>query len=108
MTFLDFTILALAVWRLSSLLVDENGPGGIFERFRHDVGVRQDELTGIWYGENHIAELLTCVWCTSIWISLIAAALYGIWHLTVVVLCTPFALSAAACIISDWVDEDDD
>jgi hypothetical protein len=108
MSFIQFTIVALAVWRISSFLVDENGPWSFMDRFRHSVGVRQDELTGLWYGETHLADLLTCVWCTSFWVAILASLAYLIAPETTVWLSLPFALSAVACIISEMVDDDDD
>lgn len=47
-----FVIGALAVWRLSSLVVSEDGPFDMFTRLR---SVRA--LDG----------LTSCLWCTSVW-----------------------------------------
>ena len=69
---MNFLIVALAVWRISSLLVNEEGPFGIFERFRYLIGVRYDEQSER-YGKNVFASLFVCVWCLSFWIGLFAA-----------------------------------
>lgn len=58
-----FAILALATWRLSSLLVNEDGPFKVFYRLRTRAGVyKQGEL-------SQVAELFTCIWCMSIWVA---------------------------------------
>jgi hypothetical protein len=65
---LSFIIDALATWRLSSLLVNENGPWYLFRRLREYVGFKYypdgDVLVR---PDNHV---LSCVWCCSIWIAL--------------------------------------
>lgn len=62
-----FFVLSLAVWRISALLVIEDGPFDIFARFRRFIGVRYRENNTA-YGTNVIAQLFTCVWCLSIWV----------------------------------------
>lgn len=58
---LDWLLSALATWRLSSLLVNEDGPAHVFKRLR------------VW-AELHsgfLADLLACVWCCSVWVAAI-------------------------------------
>jgi hypothetical protein len=65
-------LVTLAVWRLSSLLVNEAGPWSIFYRLRAAAGVKYDE-----YGTRSakgLAGILICVWCCSIWVSAIFTA----------------------------------
>ena len=61
-------LLGLAVWRITSFLVNEDGPFCIFVKFRHIIGIRYDKFSKP-YGKNIIAEGFTCVWCLSVWIS---------------------------------------
>lgn len=61
-----FIRLSLATWRLASLLVNEAGLFSVFARLRRAAGVRTDN-TGRKYADNELGELLTCVWCMSIW-----------------------------------------
>ena len=94
-------ILALATWRLSSLLVREDGPFDVFGKFRSAVGVKYDEHSRP-YGTNPVAEALTCLWCTSIWSStflcLIGRIPHGHWIVTLL------AGSAGAILVDESID----
>lgn len=59
-------VYALAVWRLTYMLVKEDGPEAIFAIFRAKAGVRYDP-NGQAYGENFLSEVLSCFWCCSVW-----------------------------------------
>ena len=60
----------MSVWRVTSLFVYEDGPYDIFEKIRHEFGMKRDELNNS-YGTTVISRALQCFWCTSIWTSLI-------------------------------------
>lgn len=65
-------IVGFAAWRVSSLLVHEDGPGDVFERLRQLVGVPSNgEVSGL------LPSLLSCVWCVSIWTAL---GLWVVWE----------------------------
>lgn len=59
---LDLLLLALATWRLTSLLVQETGPRNVFQWMR-----------------KHIPHggLLECVWCCSVWCAALLVIMYG-------------------------------
>lgn len=103
---IEFLILGLAVWRLSSLLVHEEGPFDIFLRFRHWSGVGYTEYSNR-VGKNEFARALICLWCTSVWVGIIAALLYAIFREPVVWMASPFALSAVAIIIERIVGSEE-
>lgn len=67
---LRFILLSLATWRVSSLFVNEGGPGDMFARFRYWVGVRYDAQSNP-YGTTFLSTLFTCIWCLSLWIGLL-------------------------------------
>lgn len=100
MVVIDFAILILATWRLTSFLVEEEGPFNIFCKFRHWIGIRYDEWSER-YGTNVIASALTCVWCASVWVAIFLAIAYFIAGSLVVYVCLPFAISAGAIIIDE-------
>lgn len=62
--------LALAVWRLSSLLVKEDGPGYVFKKLRMASGVIYDDKTDQAVSWNDWTPL-TCVLCTSLYVGLL-------------------------------------
>lgn len=72
MDVLLFIITALATWRISSMFVREDGPFDVFDRIRILAGVRYD-IDDIAYGTNVISSLLSCLWCTSIWVAFVTA-----------------------------------
>ena len=100
---MDFLILALATFRISSLIADEDGPFGLFDWARTLVGVKRNE-TGQTYGENNFAIGVICLWCNSVWIGLILMALYVLSKQIAVWICFPLALSTVTIIISRWVN----
>lgn len=78
----------MATWRISSLLVNEEGPLELFARLRLLV--------------SGITDLLTCIWCCSVWVGIGFTALY--WYLPAVAfwVALPFALSAGAILWDKW------
>lgn len=68
---MKFLIYGLAVWRLSYMLVKEDGPGRIFRDLREATGIKHDD-DGAPIEWNDITPL-HCVYCTSLWV----AALLG-------------------------------
>lgn len=101
---LEFVILALAVWRVSSLLTYERGPGRVFEHVRARVGIKHSDAghPNVW-PSTFWGELLTCVWCASVWVALGFALLYAFSGSTALGLALPFALSGAAIGLSKWM-----
>lgn len=96
-----FLIFALAVWRISSLLVNEDGPFDIFIKLRWKAGVRFDKESEP-YGTNVISKGLLCVWCVSVWIAGVGAILISANFLEYIVLV--LALSAAAIMVECLVN----
>lgn len=97
---LDFLVLALATWRLTSLLVWEDGPFEVFARIRHLLGVRYDEQSRP-YGKNWFAKGVVCPACASVWFGFIWAGLYYLWGDSVWI-ALPLALSAGAIVVERW------
>src|SRR3990167_9149620 len=88
-------VLALSTWRITSLLVNEDGPRNILVKFRYFTGVRFDEHSEP-YGLNVVADALTCVWCTSPYIGLFVWIFWLVFHQLAIVVLMPFAISTAA------------
>jgi len=97
---MDFIILALATFRISSLIADEDGPFGLFEWIRSKIGVQRDDK-GKAYGTNNFAVGLVCQWCNSIWIGVVLMLLYMYSKQITLWVAFPLALSAVALTISE-------
>lgn len=72
---LRFIIYALAVYRFTLLLHEDDGPGHIFTRLRAMLGVQHGvSADGEMYTviEGFWAEVVSCPYCLSGWISLLA------------------------------------
>lgn len=55
---LRFGVAALATWRLTHLLANEDGPGDFIARARERLGT------------SEIGELMDCFHCTSLWVAM--------------------------------------
>lgn len=101
MAMIEIATLALATWRLTSLLVYEDGPGKVFDRLRAWAGITYDEQNNA-TATTSLGEGLKCFWCTSVWCGTFWALLYLTTDTTWLAL--PFALSAAAILIDKLVE----
>ena len=101
MTLNIFFYLALAAWRLASLVANEDGPWQIFKRFRQRAEQWCNKYR--FCRELGLYDLLACEWCNSIWIGAGLTLLY-IWiGDTIFYLALPLALSTVAIIIKYFV-----
>jgi len=88
---MDYLILAMATWRLSNLLVNEDGPGNMFARLRNLAGVQEHFDVQ----PNTVAGVFACIWCMSIWVGAMFGMLWQAWPNATMWLALPLALSAA-------------
>ena len=71
-----FILIGMAVWRLSSLLANEDGPFDVFARIRNLLGVKyrnEGGELGESFGTNWISKGIICTWCVSVWVGAIVA-----------------------------------
>lgn len=87
---MDFLILTLAVWRVSNLIVNEDGPFQMLAKFRQ--------------GAVKVTHLFECVFCLSVWLGLIAAIAYYLFPFWAVAVALPFALSGGAIVADRWIN----
>lgn len=102
---LDLVVLALAVWRLGSLVTYERGPWHVFQAVREYLGgIAHD-------GNGHPAanpatfwgELLSCQMCCTLWLGVLWALAYWLLGVAAIWIALPFALSAAALWVKKQV-----
>lgn len=83
-----FILAALATFRISRMITDEEGPWAIFLKLRQRYpGVN-------WFGRG-----LECIMCVSFWVAL-PIALYIDWSATTPL--TWLALSAVTVLLREW------
>lgn len=86
-----YIISAFAVWRISHLLSQEDGPFDIIIKFRK------------LFGYGFLGDLLDCFYCVSVWVSIpFAAILCGEWLEGIVIW---LALSGSACFLFKLTDK---
>lgn len=97
-------LFSIATWRISALVTKEAGPFHVFEKLRILAGVQHDaDGNVVMVPEKFFAELLTCIWCSSIWIG---AILFFLWLLIpayMLSLCFILFMSAVAIVIDKFV-----
>lgn len=91
--------IGLATWRLTSLLVNEDGPWAVVQRLRKLVGItyypEQDgKPGGVAYTRNPLAGALACFWCLSLYVAPLVILLWWLVPLAVLSL----AASAGAIV----------
>lgn len=116
----NFLITILAAWRFASLLANEDGPYLVLERIRFLLGVyyitrdglnvksyreysalfEQDKDACVRIAESEIAKLITCPWCSSIWIAAILILFFLWFGQPVVWVLLPFSVSAGVIIVN--------
>lgn len=93
----EFILLCLITWRLSNLLVREEGPFDIFVHLRVILGVGLNEKGRC--VAPALVGMLCCLWCTSIWVALIVCLVAeGAGGLILVL-----PVSAGAIMVDRWV-----
>lgn len=99
----EFVLLALATWRLSNMLVKEDGPSHVFERMRYRLGIRhQENNPDVTYAkdpDSFFATLLLCPWCVSVWIAGLFVAVFFFSRRAARRLSYVPAISAITCLI---------
>jgi hypothetical protein len=104
-TIVSLIALPFAVWRVSSVLVNEAGPFDMMTKLRNFVGIRYNEYSEM-YTTNTSADLFTCVWCMSVWVSVLLVALLFLQEQISAFVNLVFAASAIAIMIDEIMEND--
>ena len=97
---LKLVVAVLATWRLSSLLVNEDGPFEMFDWLRKQIGVYLTDENDV--PLSFLGKLFECVWCISVWVG---TGVLVIMYTRLWIVLIPFALSAGAIIIEEVVND---
>lgn len=90
-SFIYFIILSLAVWRITKMLVDEEGPYSLIERFRNRI-------------INYKWSPIHCFRCTSVWVAFPLTLMFKLPFELFFIFW--FASSAVAIFIRDFVEKE--
>lgn len=74
--FAEIIVFFLAVWRLSKMVTEEEGPGMVFTMLRELAGAQIDGIPERWESLSWYGKLLQCPYCLSVWIALALWALH--------------------------------
>jgi hypothetical protein len=101
---MEFIIYGLATWRISSLLVNEAGPGNFFRRLREWTGIEHDEGGAVTViPDGFWSSLLSCIWCASLWVGLGWVGLGWIAPDVALKVAMVFSFSAVAIGWEKWI-----
>lgn len=96
-------LFVLAIWRLSKLLMTDDGPFDIIARARTRLGVYEYKE----YGErvNFWRGLLSCIYCTSLWVSAFFVLALMLANIPLdYPIARIFAYSGGAVLVENWID----
>lgn len=103
MTTTELLILALATWRIASLLAREDGPWDMFAHLRDFFGVYYDTFSQA-QAKGFFGKLIVCVWCNSVWVGATLALLYWFTPYLYNFITLPLALSAGAILLDTLIE----
>lgn len=106
-TWWEFTIAALAVFRIWRLLADDEILGGPRRRVLRYVSWKAGEPLPEGY-RAWWADMLRCPWCSGAWVAILAWVFWLFFPSLALVVATPFALSAAVGLIRTNLDPPED
>jgi hypothetical protein len=104
-TTIQLVLFVAAVWRLSNLLANEDGPFHFFKTLRSKIAraeVRSRRKNGF-LSKLHLYEGVNCEYCNSIWFGCFFAATHLIAPSVALALAFPLALSTGAILIKKVV-----
>jgi len=84
-------VIALAVARVTRMLLYENGPGGVIWQLRNRLGAHEEVVP-----MGSLQELFNCRWCLSLWVSMLAVLCTFIWKEAALSVCSLLAIAMLA------------
>jgi hypothetical protein len=103
MTITFLFIFGLATWRVASMFVNETGPFNLFLKIREFAGISHVENEPFEIPDKFLAQLLSCVWCASVWVGMGWAILWLLIPDIAGKLAMIFSFSAIAILIESYI-----
>lgn len=102
---LEFVVMGLAIWRLSSLLTDPlDGDFAILLKLRYAVGIRYDKHSNPYAAKREwLCKWFLCSWCMSLALGTISTILYMAFGHIIPIVLLPFALSATSILVDSYI-----
>lgn len=91
-------VLGLGVYRLALLLTEEDGPFMVFTKFREVLGIQHVNGNPVFWPNNYIAQMLSCIYCTSLTLAIVLWGL-SLWQPFVIQALIPFAAASLVVIL---------
>jgi len=98
----DFLLMALATWRLMTLLMYEEGPWQLLTRLRGRLGILHDDDGPMAWPTSMPGAIFRCSSCMGLWMAPVVLALW--WTAPVVI--WALALSGAANLLESRADDE--
>ncbi len=102
LTPLNLILIISAVWRLGSLLANEDGPFLVFRHLRQHARQWSAEIR--FFQAMHFSTGLECEWCNSLWISFPFVLLWVLLGDVVLLFALPLSLSAGVIVLKYLVE----
>lgn len=105
MSLLNLLLATVSLWRITSLVTKEKGPGLIFYHMRVKAGVLHDDnYKPLGYEEKYLwSELFYCHWCFSMAFGIIWGTLWLLLPSIMAAASLPFVISAGAIVMQERV-----
>jgi len=97
MTFLGVTLLTLAAYRITRLLIEDYILSGPRDKLFDKIKSKDTPARGM------LLYLLTCYWCLGLWVAVILAIPYIFFPDAMMVVALPFAISTVVGLIDQKV-----
>lgn len=90
----DFLLLSIAVWRVTNLIVGEDGPWNIFGLLRKElIDPAKVDVPG------SFSALLSCPYCLSPWLAIIASVSYALSRWPTLCVAFPIAMAGVTAFL---------
>ena len=95
-------IFGLAVWRVTKMITEEEGPYMVFYHIRNAVGAEVDGIPATWDEMPASGKLFQCPYCLSVWVALLLSVLFFVNKTLYTVIAMALFGSGVTALIEDY------